>query len=91
MHSEKSENKNLEINKILIQYPNKSKDFNGKNEFETHNKKQNIINSPIGTIIKCGENNQRTNILNNQEDLGNDSSASDYSLVIYFSFILFIF
>lgn len=79
--SEKSGHRPVEINKILIQNPNKSKPFNGKNECEAYNKKQNVINSPSGTIIKCGERNKKTSELYNQEQSNDDCIASDYSLV----------
>jgi len=84
IESEKSEHKRLEINKILIQNPNRSKPFNGKNECDNNynNKKNNVINSPSETIVKCGENNKRiTSGLKNEDNLFNENNASDFSLV----------
>lgn len=91
--SEKSEHKRLEINKILIQNPNKSKICNGKNECEPNkNKKINLINSPSGTIVKCGENKKRkASEIKKLEDISNDFNASDFCLVIKSIFCLFYF
>lgn len=89
---QQSENKNLEINKILIQNPNKSKLFNGKNESQTNSNKHNQINnSPNGTIIKCNESIENHNEIIKDKEFIDDYLASDYSLVKFQIFVMFLF
>jgi len=92
--SGKNENKKIEINKIIIQNPNKSKIFNGKNENEYNNKKD-FINAHNKTIVKCNNDKKKFDINNKinisvKEGNINDKSymnedeekISDYDLVL---------
>jgi len=87
--SDKGENKKIEINKILIQNPNKSKIFNGKNENYDVNKKIDINNSPSETIVKC-ENDKRKHELNHGFKVENIEKESDFDLVIFSFFMNFL-
>ena len=79
--SGKIEYKKIEINKILIQNPNKSKVFNGKNENDV-NKKNNCFNSPSETIIKCDYGKKRKDINSGKDETIDDGeNISEYNLV----------
>lgn len=90
--SAKNENKKIEINKILIQNPNKSKLFNCKNEID-NNKKNDFINTPTDTMVKCDYekkkidknnfniNNYEGNYKNEKNNTDDEEKYSDYDLV----------
>ena len=79
INTSKRDDKKIEINKIIIKNPNKSKIFNGKNDNETNNNNS----SPTQTIIKCEYEKKWKNInLEYKNENSDEENIDDYNLVI---------